>query len=125
MHSSLKAIHSVMISLTPITFGVSAIKTLKLQEKVSSRGVKRKSFLIRLSGFEPRLRSIVIFSPSRPVSSLTSEISLILPSLTSAAIFSIITSLVVVGGIFLISMQLYFLSYSYFARILIPPRPVS
>ena len=110
MHSDLKASHSSSISLIPITLGVPPTKILKLQENVSSSDVSLNSFAMSLSGSVPLFKSIVILSPSSPVSSRISEISRTFPSFESSTTFSIINSLVVVGGIFDISMQLYFLS---------------
>ena len=85
-----------MMDLTPNTFGIPSISTLKLQLKVSSSVVSLKSFSITILGSAERFKSIVSFKPERSVSSRTSEISLILPCLTASSILSIIASIVVV-----------------------------
>ena len=104
-HSTRKATHSSRSSLIPITFGIPATKTLKLQEKVSSSVVILNRRCINLSGSTPRFKSIVIFKPSKPVSSLMSEISFNFPCFTKSTTFSTMTSMVVVGGICVISIQ--------------------
>ena len=86
------------------------MRMLKLQEKLSSSGVMAKSLAISRSGSVPRLRSMVIFSPSRPISLRTSEISRIFPALTRSANLAMMASTVVVGGISVMSMQLDSLS---------------
>ena len=58
-----------------------------------------KSVFISFSGSVPRFKSIVILRPDLSVSSLMSLMSRSLPVLLSSIIFSIIASLVVVGGI--------------------------
>ena len=104
-HSTRKAVHSSKSSRTPSTRGTPAIRTLKLQAKLSSSGVILYRRCISLSGSAPRFKSIVIFRPSKPVSSRTSAISLILPAFTISIIFSMIVSQVVVGAIPRMSMQ--------------------
>ena len=95
-HSVRQAVHSSMISRTPITRGMPAMRMLKLQAKLSCSGVERKSFCMSLSGSTPRLRSIVSFRPDRSVSSRMSEISRILPALMSSETLSMMASVVVV-----------------------------
>ena len=101
------------------------MSTLKLQAKLSSRGVSLKSFCISFSGSVPRLMSMVIFRPSRPVSSRMSAISLSLPCLTRSMTRSTIASMVVVGGIWVMSMQFADLSKAQRLRTRKLPRPVS
>ena len=91
-----QAHHSSSNSRTPITRGIPAMSTLKLQDMVSSSVVERKSFCISLSGSTPRFKSIVSFRPERSVSSRISAISRILPDLISSATLSITASVVVV-----------------------------
>ena len=88
-------VHSSRISPTPITRGMPAMRMLKLQEKVSWRGVALNSRAMSLSGSAPRLRSIVSLRPFRSVSSRISAISLALPALTSSATLSMMASTVV------------------------------
>lgn len=84
---------------------------VKLQEKLSSSVVMRNNRCISLSGSAPRFKSIVILSPSRPVSSRMSVISFTLPCFTRSMTFSTMASMVVVGGIWVMSMQFADLSY--------------
>ena len=63
-----------------------------------------------MSGSVPRFKSMVIFKPSMPVSSRMSAISLSLPCFTRSMTRSTITSMVVVGGICVTSMQFWDLS---------------
>ena len=86
------------------------MSTLKLQAKLSSKVVSLKSFCISLSGSVPRFRSMVIFKPSKPVSSRISATSLTFPCFTRSMTRSTITSMVVVGGIWVTSMQFALLS---------------
>ena len=88
--------HSSSSSRTPMTFGIPAMSTLKLQDMVSSSVVDLKSFCISLSGSTPRFKSMVSLRPERSVSSRMSAISLILPALMSSATLSMIASVVVV-----------------------------
>ena len=81
------------------------MRTLKLQEKLSSRGVMRNSFCISLSGSTPRFRSMVSLRPERSVSSRMSEISRTFPAFTSSTVLSMMASTVVVGGISVMSTQ--------------------
>ncbi len=106
-----KSVHAANMPLMPSTFGTPFMSILKLHEKLSSSGVSLKRRHISFSGSLPLLRSMVIFRPSSPVSSRTSDISRILPCFARSIIFSTIASTVVVGGISVISMQLAFLSY--------------
>ena len=75
------------------------IKTLKLQDWLSSRGVRRNSFCMTFSGSEPRFRSMASFRPDRSVSSRMSLISLAFPCLTSSTTLSTMASVVVEYGI--------------------------
>ena len=95
-HSVRHAVHSSMISRTPSTRGIPAMRMLKLQAKLSSSGVERKSFCMSLSGSTPRLRSMVSFKPDRSVSSRISAISRIFPALISSETLSMMASVVVV-----------------------------
>ena len=79
-----------------MTFGVPAMRMLKLQAKESISGVDLKSFAMSFSGSAPRLRSMASFRPPRSVSSRMSEISLTLPALTSSATLSMTASAVAV-----------------------------
>ena len=90
------AVHSSRISPTPITRGIPAMRMLKLQGKLSCKGVSRNSFCISFSGSTPRFRSMVSFRPPKSVSSRMSEISLIFPALISSATLSMMTSVAVV-----------------------------
>ena len=90
-----QAVHSARISPTPMTRGIPAMRILKLQAKLSCRGVIRKSFCISFSGSTPRFKSMVSFRPPRSVSSRISEISRIFPALISSATLSIMTSVAV------------------------------
>ena len=103
---SLNRIHSFKSSLTPRTPGLPSIRTLKLQENVSSSGVSLYSRCISLSGSVPLFRSIVIFRPFRSVSSRISDISFTLLAFANSTILSMTASEVVVGGISVISIQL-------------------
>ena len=87
-----QAVHSSRIRRTPSTWGIPPIRTLKLQEKASSRGVCLKRRAMSLSGSAPRLRSMVSLRPERSVSSRMSAISLALPALMSSATLSRIAS---------------------------------
>ena len=91
-----QAVHSSRISPTPITRGIPAMRMLKLQGKLSCKGVSRNSFCISFSGSTPRFRSMVSFRPPRSVSSRISAISLIFPALISSATLSMMTSVAVV-----------------------------
>ena len=123
-HSCLNLCQLFIMSLIPITQGTPSTKTLKLQAYESSSGVYLKSLFIKFLALVPLFRSIVIFSPFKSVSSLTSEISLILFSLIKEIILSIIASTVVVYGISVMSMQPFSLSIEYLLRILKEPLPV-
>ena len=92
-HSVRHAIHSSSRALTPSTRGIPAMRMLKLQLKVSCKGVSLYSFCISFSGSTPRLRSMVSFRPLRSDSSRISLISLTLPAFTSSATLSRITSM--------------------------------
>ena len=78
-----------------MTRGIPAMRMLKLQDWLSSRGVKRNSLAISLSGSAPRFKSMVSFSPDRSVSSRISAISFTLPALTSSVTLSMMASEVV------------------------------
>ena len=101
---------SVFTSIGSGTVGDDSASVLKLQEKESSSGDMANSRFISLSGSTPRLRSMVIFRPSKPVSSRMSAISFTLPCFTRSMTRSTITSMVVVGGICVTSMQFWDLS---------------
>ena len=100
-----KAVHSSSSSRTPRTLGAPAMRTLKLQAKLSSKVVSLKSFCISFSGSVPRFKSMVIFKPSRSVSSRMSAISLTLFCRTRSTTFSTMISTEVEGGIWVMSMQ--------------------
>ena len=91
-----QAHHSSSSSRTPITRGIPAMSTLKLQDMVSCSVVDFISFCMSLSGSVPRLRSMVSLRPLRSVSSRISVISLTLPALISSATLSMMASVVVV-----------------------------
>ena len=78
-----------------MTRGIPAMRMLKLQDWLSSRGVDLNSLAISLSGSVPRFRSMVSFRPDRSVSSRMSAISLIFPAFTSSVTLSMMASVVV------------------------------
>ena len=95
-HSMRHALHSLSISLTPMTLGLPATRMLKLQGKLSISGVSLNSFCMSFSGSVPRLRSMASLRPLRSVSSRISFTSRTLPALISSATLSTMASVVVV-----------------------------
>ena len=68
-HSWRNAVHSSRISRIPMTLGVLPIKMLKLQPKLSCKGVSRKSFCMSFSGSVLRFTSIAKRKPLTSISS--------------------------------------------------------
>ena len=95
-HSVRQEHHSSSRERTPMTRGVPATRTLKLQLTASWRVVDRKSLAMSFSGSTPRLRSMASFRPLRSVSSRMSLTSLSLPALMSSETLSMMFSVVVV-----------------------------
>ena len=75
------------------------MRMLKLQGKLSWRGVRRISRAMSFSGSTPRFKSMVSLRPERSVSSRMSAISRIFPALVSSATLSRMASVEVVYGI--------------------------
>ena len=103
-------IHSKSKPRTPKTSGMPLINTLKLQLNVSCNVVFLYKSAISFSTSALFFTSIAIFKPFKSVSSRMSLISLYFPCLMPSMILSIITSMVVVYGISVISITLFFLS---------------